>query len=124
MKPRVPYGWKDFDPEVVFGFAAGHLEFMVRDRAGWMTCPLVGHRREQLSWQDGNHRKGAVAHGDPAVSFRVSPTYVLSDPLDNFVTGHTLVGEMLTGVWGKAETYRLGNEHSEDALTWNVFHGL
>jgi hypothetical protein len=54
------------------------------------------------------------------VRFHVSPTYVLEDPLDNFIVGRELVGKLT----GKAETWRLGNENSEDALSFNVFRSL
>jgi hypothetical protein len=42
----------------------------------------------------------------------------------NFIVGHDLIAEALSGTWGKAETHRLGHENSEDALTWNVFRSL
>jgi hypothetical protein len=59
-----------------------------------------------------------------AASFHVSPTYVLQKPMDNFIVGHDLVSDILGGRWGKAEVHRLGNENSEDALTWNIFRSL
>lgn len=89
-----------------------------------MTCPLADHGREWLEWTDGDYKKGSVPHGDPRVSFRISPTYVLNDVRENFISGLDLVEAMAGGLWGKAETHRLGNENSEDALSWNVFRSL
>ncbi|XAY06107.1 hypothetical protein DSM112329_02970 [Paraconexibacter sp. AEG42_29] len=58
------------------------------------------------------------------MSLRVSPTYVLDDPLENFIVGRDLVSQALNGQWQKAETHRLGYENSEDAVSWNVFRLL
>jgi hypothetical protein len=83
-------------------------------------CPLKGHDSHRVPWRTGGHRKGSEFHGDPPVSFRVSPTYVLEQPQDNFIVGRELLGQL----GGKAETWRLGNENSEDALSFNVFRSL
>src|SRR4051812_36168263 len=88
-----------------------------------MTCPLVGHG-EWLTWQGATHKDGTVSHGSPPVVFRVSPTYILDECLDNFITGHDLVKAAIQGDWGKAETHRLGYENSEDAVSFNVFRSL
>lgn len=117
------YGWQDFDPEIVKAIAAARPECVVKKLGGGMACPLVGHD-EWLAWQDDDYTNGTVAHGKPPVSFRVSPTYILSEPLDNFIVGHDLVSEAIDGHWGKAETARLGHENSEDAVSFNVFRSL
>jgi hypothetical protein len=83
-------------------------------------CPLKEHPGHRLLWRGGSHRKGTEYHGDPPASFRVSPTYVLKHPQDNFIVSHELLGQLE----GKAETWRLGNENSEDALSFNVFRSL
>ena len=94
-----------------------------------MRCPLLGHD-SWLSWAEGKAgtgrqaRYGTVWVGEPPLRFHASPTYVLQQPIDNFIAGQTLIGEALAGRWTKAETYRLGHENSEDALTWNVFRSL
>ena len=89
---------------------------------GGMRCPLASHNC-WLPWNR-KYTKGTQTHGDPAVSFRVSPTYILSDPLENFIAGRKLVADALRGKWKKAETFRLGYENSEDAVSWNVFRAL
>jgi len=118
------YGWRDFDPEVVKGIADQYPEHLVKHPDGGMTCPLIGHQGEWLNWQEGNYAKGTAPHGSPEATFRVTPTYILSDALDNFIVGRDLISEAMNGSWGKAETYRLGSENSEDALTFNVFRAL
>lgn len=60
--------------------------------------------------------KGTISHGSPEVVFRVKPTYILTERLDNFIVGHDLVSAVINGDWDKAETHRLGHENSEDAL--------
>jgi hypothetical protein len=69
-------------------------------------------------------RRGTDWHGSPSLRFHASPTFVLEKPLNNFNVGRTLVKEAPTGLWGKAETHRLGRENSEDAVTWNVFRAF
>jgi len=118
------YGWQDFDPEVVEGLVENDSRFINRRQNGWISCPLSGHYDDQLRWKEDNHRKGSEPCGDPPASFRASPTYVLEHALDNFIVGRDLIGEAISGQWGKADTGRLGNENSEDALTWNVLRSL
>jgi hypothetical protein len=118
------YGWRDFDPEVVEGLVENDSRFINRRQDGWISCPLSGHYDDQLRWKDDNYRKGSVPCGEPPASFRAAPTYVLESALDNFIVGRDLIEEAIDGQWGKAETGRLGNENSEDAVTWNVFRSL
>ena len=95
-----------------------------------MQCPLKGHEAHWLSWRkegpasrqgEVSRRLGTVSHGDPLVRFYASPTFILDDPLQNLIAGHALVGQLTAE--GKAES-RLGNERSEDAVSWNVFRSL
>ena len=78
------------------------------------VAPLAGRRVRE--------RHGATRHSTRLLSRQSD--YVLSDPLDNFIVGHKLIGQIADGSSGKAETSRLGHENSEDALTWNVFRSL
>ncbi len=119
------YGWRDFDPEVVEGLVENDPRFVNRRQNGWIACPLSGHYDDRLGWQEDNYRKGSEPSGDPAVRFRAAPTYVLERALDNFIAGEDLIVQAIDGHWGnRAATGRLGNENSEDALTWNVFRSL
>jgi hypothetical protein len=119
------YGWADFDPEVVEGLVENDSRFINRRQDGWIACPLAGHYDDKLRWRDDNYRKGSVPSGDPPASFRAAPTYVLESALDNFIAGRDLIGEAIAGRWGRAaETGRLGNEWSDDAVAWNVLRSL
>ena len=117
------YGWADFDHAIVAAIERGDRTHVVKEPDGGMRCPLVGHD-DWLAWNGGSHRQGTVVHGSPSVSFRVSPTYILSDRLANFIVGRDLVSAAIKGEWNKAETHRLGHENSEDALSFNVFRTL
>jgi hypothetical protein len=125
----LPYGWADFDQQIVDSMSAGPEGAIDIDMSSGMRCPLLGHD-SWLSWAEGQAgegrkaRHGTVWAGDPPLRFHSSPTYVLQRPIDNFIAGRALIGEALDGHWGKAETGRLGHENSEDALTWNVFRSL
>ncbi|MEO5632632.1 hypothetical protein [Gaiella sp.] len=121
---RRAYGWSDFDQEVVEGLVENDARFIDRRAGGWIASPLLGHYDNQLPWQDDNFKKGSVAAGDPPVSFRAAPTYVLERPLDNAIAGRELIVDAVAGRWGNPEANRFGNENSEGALTWNVFRTL
>lgn len=121
--PRA-YGWRDFDQEVVEGLVDNDARFINRRAGGWIASPLLGHYDNQLPWKDGNFKKGSVPVGDPPVSFRAAPTYVLEHPLDNVIAGRELITDAVEGRWGNPEATRFGNESSEGALTWNVFRSL
>ncbi len=107
-----PPGWSAFDPNVV-------AELQRASGAPDAPWTLKGHHH-RIRWADVGYTKGAEYHGDPRLSFRVSPTYILEDHLENFIVGRDLVDQLS----GKAETWRLGNENSEDALSFNVFRSL
>ncbi len=114
MMPGVaPLGWSAFDPQRVD-------ELRCSAKSPDAPCPFKRHGSHRLPWQSGDYRKGTEFHGDPPVSLRVSPTYVLKNQRDNFIVGRELLGQLA----GKAETWRLGNENSEDALSFNVFRSL
>jgi len=117
-------GWSDFDQEVVEGLVENDSRFINRRAGGWIASPLLGHYDNQLPWKDDNFKKGSLPVGDPPVSFRAAPTYVLERPLDNAIAGRELIAEAVAGRWGNPEAARFGNENSEGALTWNVFRSL
>lgn len=121
---RRAFGWSDFDQEVVEGLAANDSRFINRRAGGWIASPLLGHYDNPLAWKDDNFKKGSVPIGDPPVSFRAAPTYVLERPIDNAIAGRELIAEAIAGRWGNPEAARFGNESSEAALTWNVFRSL
>jgi hypothetical protein len=116
-------GWPAFDPDVVSNLYARAPDTLDKSASGGMRCPLKGHNH-RLPWNAGSYSEGTQSHGDPSLTFHVSPTYILEDPLENFIAGRDLVADMLNRQWKKAETFRLGHENSEDAVSWNVFRSL
>jgi hypothetical protein len=121
---RHAFGWNDFDQEVVEGLVENDTRFINRRAGGFIASPLLGHYDNQLPWKDDNFKKGSVPVGDPPVSFRAAPTYVLESPLDNAIAGRELIVDATEGRWGNPEATRFGNETSTAALTWNVFRAL
>ena len=125
----LPYGWANFDQRIVHSLAAATERTDHVDWSSGMRCPLMGHD-SWLSWAEGKAgrarqaRYGTVWVGDPPLRFHASPTYVLQQPIDNFIAGRALMGEALASTRDMAKTRRLGHENSEDALTWNVFRSL
>src|SRR6476619_1740236 len=119
-----PYGWRDFDQEVVEGLVENDSRFIDRRSNGWILSPLLGHYDTRLPWRDDNFKKGSVPAGDPPVTFRAAPTYVLENALDNVIAGRGLIAEAVAGTWHHGGAGRLGNETSEGALTWNVLRSL
>jgi hypothetical protein len=116
-------GWSAFNRELVTKLYRGDASVLRKAANGGMRCPLDGHDH-WLPWAVGGYTKGTRSHGEPSLTFRVSPTYILDDPLENFVAGRELVASALGGDWQKAEAFRLGYENSEDAVSWNVFRSL
>jgi hypothetical protein len=120
----LPYGWHDFDQEIVEAIARKDPAHLDKRPDGGMTCPFTACGREWLHWRDGDYTKGTIPHAGPLVVVHISPTYVLVNPLDNFIVGKELIDLLTRPGSGKAETGRFGNEHSEDTLTFNVFRSL
>lgn len=132
----LPYGWNDFDQVIVGDIHANRDIAVNRAANGGIVCPFLRHRGNVRSssslssgctwipWGAEGYKKGTSLHGEPPVTFRISPTYIYDSPMNNFIVGHSLVNEAVTGKWGKAEVGRLGHENSEDALSWNVFRSL
>jgi hypothetical protein len=120
---HAPYGWDAFDQDRVRAVRQRHADAVDMTGASGMQCPLKQHD-EWLPWEDGSAANGTILHGDPEVRFHASPTYVLHEPMGNFIAGHRVIQEAVDGRWEKAESHRLGHENSEDALNWNVFRAL
>lgn len=117
--------WGEFDQAVAEGIRRNDPSCVDKSPDGGLKCPLVGHDHDGLlPWQDGGYRHGTQPDTDHSFSFRVSPTFIYSDPLDNFIAGRDLMNQAINGEWGKADPDRFDHENSEDALSWNVFRSL
>lgn len=111
-----PYGLSELELDAADRYSAGgdlvrhdQVRCCIRDCGHWLT------RRRQ-----GASDLGAYCP-DHQVSVSTSPTYLYKDYRRNFIIdipGLERVKKL------KVESWRLGNERSEDALSWNVFVGL
>lgn len=112
-------GHASFLRHVVTALKRREHPFIDTSPDGGMICPIHGESERPLAWVEGNYRKGTVSHA--GVTFRVSPTFVYDEPRDNFIVGYSVLEQLLES---KAEIWRLGNENSEDALSWNFFRSI
>jgi len=116
---------REIDSAVAEGIRRGNPDCIDKGPDGGLKCPIQGHEHQSLlPWTDGDYEQGTSPDEEHRVNFRVSPTFIYADPLDNFIAGQDLIRQAIGGEWGKAETGRLGYENSEDALSWNVFRSL
>jgi len=53
------------------------------------------------------------------ISVSTKPTYIYNNPKRNFIVGQNMLRQL-----SKVESWRLGFETSEDAVSWNAFVGL
>jgi len=86
----------------------GQVRCCIRDCECWIQC------RTRSTF-----RNDAVFCPRHELSMSLSPTFIYRNHIQNFLIGQKLVDRVQ-----KVERWRLGNENSEDALTWNVFLGL
>jgi hypothetical protein len=107
----VPFGVSDFEPDAKRRYTGGATNALVRGEE--LRCCIRGCNR----WI-ARRRRGASAEycPDHHISISISPTYVFQDWRSNFIVNPAPISGM-----SKVETWRLGNESSEDALSWNVF---
>ena len=114
FESKLPFGWSDLEDGAAERYTTKHKDSLVRD--GQVRCCV----RDCKNWL--SRRKRGIAPEfcpDHGISMSVSPTYVYRNPLDNFIIARDLVNSV-----DKVERWRLGNERSEDALSWNVFVSL
>src|SRR5947209_7497946 len=110
----LPYGISDLASDVPKGYADGALVKDDRIRCCVAHCQRwVRRRRAGQSNDDGLY---CPEHG---ISLSTAPTYIYKNHLRNFIVGRELLAKVK-----KVESWRLGNETSEDALSFNVFVGL
>ena len=113
----IPYGIDELKWEAALRYSKGSPDSLLHGDK--MQCcikdcnELLPRRR---NGQRSDPRLFCPQHG---ISVSTSPTYVFKDSSRNFIVGRELVSQMK-----KVEKWRLGNENSEDALSWNVFVGL
>src|SRR5882724_2790961 len=114
--PNPPFGLSDLEENAADRYSLRATEPLLR--ADQVRCCIQGCKNWLARRRRTGNREDAYCptHG---ISVSTSPTYVYQIRARNFI-----VGQELLAVIHKVERWRLGNECSEDALTWNVFLGL
>jgi hypothetical protein len=107
----VPFGVSDFESDAKRRYTERAANALLRREK--IRCCIRGCNR----WI-ARRRRGVPAEfcPDHHISISISPTYVFQDWRSNFIVNPAPISEM-----SKVEKWRLGNERSEDALSWNVF---
>ena len=107
----VPVGVSDFEPDAERRYTERAANALIRREE--IRCCIRGCSR----WI-ARRRRGVPAEycPDHHISISTSPTYVFQDWRSNFIVNPAPISGM-----SKVEKWRLGNESSEDALSWNVF---
>lgn len=107
----LPYGVSDLEPEPAIVSAAERtVRCFIRGCREVVECPT-------------RYRDGTICPKH-RISCRYSAagqTYVFAEPERNLIIDASLARSRLFGHPFKYESHRLGQERSEDALTWNVF---
>jgi hypothetical protein len=112
-----PFGLDDLEPD-----AAGRYRLCAPDalkRRDALRCCANGC----LSWLPPIPRavRGRVYCEQHGIGMSNKPTYVYHDFRRNFIVGRELLAP---GILTKVERWRLVNEGSEDAVSWNAFVSL
>jgi hypothetical protein len=109
----VPFGVSDVEPDAQRRYTEGAANALVRARGEEVRCCIRGCNR----WIARRRRNVPAEYcPDHHISTSKSPTYVFQDWRFNFIVNPAPISEM-----SKVEKWRLRNERSEDALSWNVF---
>ncbi|MDP2857139.1 MAG: hypothetical protein Q8P50_04080 [Bacillota bacterium] len=110
-----PYGVDDLEPGAADGYRTPASLLREGDK---VRCCVGGCHRLLPRRARGKPATFCPIHG---ISVSMSPTYVYQDWKRNILLRHDLMAVVKQL---KVESWRLGSETSEDALSWNVFVGL
>lgn len=114
-----PIGLKELEDDAASRFKLRACNSLIRSNG--IRCCVRGCNR----WLAKRERPGPIGPDaycpDHGVSVSTSPTYIYKDYRDNFIIAAPRLEQVKKF---KVESWRLGYERSEDALTWNVFMGL
>ncbi len=113
-----PFGVNELEENAASRYTLNSQDSLVRK--DHVRCCV----RDCKHWLVKRHKKSRDPNSycpDHGISVSTQPTYVYKDYRGNFIIG----AEILERVKKlKVESWRLPNERSEDALSWNVFMGL
>jgi hypothetical protein len=110
----VPYGLSDLASDIPEGYSS--RTFVREDR---IRCCVAHCNNWMARRRRGQVTTDAVYCEEHGISISTAPTYIYRDYQRNFIVGRQAVAAST-----KVERWRLGNETSEDALSWNAFVGL
>jgi len=112
-----PFGVADLEPCAASRYSPRAGESLVQGDT--VRCCIAGCTNWMLRRSRKRDRQAACPkHG---ISVSKSPTYVYDDFRRNFIVNVT---HLERAKQLKVESWRLGNERSEDALSWNLFVSL
>jgi hypothetical protein len=113
-----PLGFPDLEDNAATRYRLRAADPLIRNDS--IRCCVRGCPRWLAKRRRGKKDPESICpeHG---ISVSTSPTYVFDDYRRNFIID---VPKLEQFTMLKVESWRLGNERSEDALSWNVFVGL
>ena len=109
--PYLPYGIFDLDPQI----------YTERNPTVRVRCYVEGCT--EMLRPPSRYDRGDVCpvHG---IRCHLSGTYTYPNPRRNIIASPAIFASRIIKHPFKFESWRMGNEKSEDALTWNVFRSL
>jgi hypothetical protein len=111
---EIPYGTSDLKQEAALRYSTARADSLLREehlQCCIRDCDELLKRRHR-----GEQPCFCPKHG---ISMSMKPTYIYRDTQRNFIIGKGIPSRM-----SKVESWRLGFETSEDAVSWNVFVSL
>lgn len=113
-----PFGVSDLEENVATRYAINAQDSLLR--ADSIRCCIRGCNRWLSKRRRGPSDPNTFC-ADHGISISTSPTYVYKDHRRNFIIDIDILNRVKSL---KVESWRLGNERSEDAVSWNVFMAL
>lgn len=112
----LPFGLEELKPDAHVRYRSRATDPLLRPDG--IACCVRGCSQWLPKRRRGQPSQYCPVHG---ISISSRPSYVYRDRQQNFIVGVDLLDRVTKS---KVECWRLGNETSEDALSWNVFVGL
>lgn len=113
-----PIGWNDIEDDAAHRYTLGATNSLLQPNA--IRCCVRGCNHWLAKRRRGPSDPNTFCP-DHGISVSTSPTYVYRDYRRNFIIDLDILDRVKTL---KVESWRLGNERSEDAVSWNVFMAL
>jgi hypothetical protein len=111
---ETPYGTTDLKKGAASRYSKSSADSLLHGE--YLLCCIDGCNELLARRHRGQNPRFCPKHG---ISMSTKPTYIYKETDRNFVIGNDILKRL-----PKVEKWRLGNETSEDALSWNVFVGL